>query len=649
MYICRVRKINWYVGYLPALLLRIGIVLLFYFFSRIIFLAINADLLLSEGNREGFGYWFQLITGAIRFDMVAIALINTPYLFFSLLPFSFRANGRYQHLIQLVLFYVPNMLAFGFDYIDVVYSRFTQKRMTFDVFRFVGGEDGIISLLPPFIRDYWYLFLLYAGMMVLFVFINNKIKIKEKYWDKAYMKFSFPHLMIFFGLMAGFLVASRGGFQLRPVSIVTASHYAAPRHYSLVLNTPFTLIKTIGRPGIDRKSYFNEQERKNLYEPVYQPFLKGSFTPKNVVVIVLEGFSLEYSSHLNPRREKSLTPVLDSIGKMGIMLPAYSNGTRSMEGIPAVLAGMPTWMNSEYLTSNYSENRITSLPSLLKEKGYCSAFFHGGKNGTMNFSSFTRIAEFDYYYGKNEYNNDRHYDGTWGIFDDYYLPYCADQLDTLPSPFFAGIFTLSSHHPYTLPSHYLEQHPVGERSMTESVQYADWALGLFFKAAAEKEWFTNTLFVITSDHAFSYSDDPLYQTRMGRYAIPFVLYSPGGQLPEACRPFAQQVDILPTVLDLLHYPERSFSFGKSLFDTLAPSWAVNYLNGTYQMITEKYVWIYDGEELCAVYDREADPFMKENRKEEILLPHEEPDFLKAVMQTYNNGLIENRLTVKKYP
>ena len=177
--------------------------------------------------------------------------------------------------------------------------------------------------------------------------------------------------------------------------------------------------------------------------------------------------------------------------------------------------------------------------------------------------------------------------------------------------------------------------------MKESIKYADWALGRFFAAASQKSWFTKTLFVLIADHA-SQSENPLFRTQRGRYAIPLVLWHPEKSIAEVGKPFAQQVDIMPTILDILHYQEEAFVFGKSLYDE-TPSFAVNYRNGIYQLITEKYSLFFDGNQPTAWYDITTDALMQNNKPILSDSVHRELNFLKAFIQTYNQTLLENRI------
>lgn len=629
-----------------VLLLRLGIVLLFYFLSRLLFILFNHQLFLGQSHSTV--YWLNIFLGGIRFDLATVFVINLLFLFFSLLPFRFTQRVTYRKVNTILLYYIPNIVAFSADYIDMVYSRFTQKRMTFDVFRFIEAGDGFTELIPQFLSDFWYVFVVYVVMMILFVCINRLIKTNDVPLYYSTKHFVILRTLLLIIMSSVSVVAIRGGFQLRPIGITTASHYADMQHCVIVLNTPFTLFKTMDDVTLEPKNYFEEQELKTIYQPIYSENHDACLKTDNVIVIILEGVTAEYSACLNSQLNQSFTPNLDSIAHHGKMIKTYANGTRSMEGIPAVIAGIPSLMDNEYITSLYADNIITSLPMILSKYGYQSAFFHGGKNGTMNFDSFAKTAKYDYYYGKDEYNNNADYDGHWGIFDDKFLYYFVNQLDTFLNPFFASIFLLSSHHPYTLPNTYKERFSIEEENMKTCVAYSDWSIGEFFKEASKKSWYQNTLFVIISDHA-SKSEDPYYNTLIGKYEIPMIWFHPSDTFPPISRPFAQQVDVMPSIIDYLNISDTVFSFGHSVFDNdTASVFAVNYLNHSYQLITTYYVLEFDGSNLTALYQRETDKYLENNILNKVPTPEASLNLLKAFIQTYNNSLINNQLIINRY-
>ena len=178
---------------------------------------------------------------------------------------------------------------------------------------------------------------------------------------------------------------------------------------------------------------------------------------------------------------KGYTPFLDSLIKESLVFTnAYSNGYRSLDAIPAAITSIPCLMDDPIITSVYSNNTFTTLPNLLKEKNYYSAFFHGGTNGTLGLDGFAKLLGFQDYFGRTEYNNDDDFDNYWGIYDEPFLQFMNKKLDEFPQPFLVMEFTLSSHYPYSMPSKYENTFKEGSLKIHRVVRYTDNALRHFF-------------------------------------------------------------------------------------------------------------------------------------------------------------------------
>jgi len=635
---------KFYLSQYSALILRIVLVLLFYTFARALFFTFNTTYFIVPEDETKVAYFFKVFFGGMRFGVSAVFYVNIVYIFFCIIPFTFRNNGLYKKITGFLFYYFLNIIVFAFDYIDIIYFRFTEKRMTFDIFRFAQTEGGFLRLIPVFLRDYWYLFLIFIVMIALFIWAASHIIARSK----KYQSFSFGWFCknLFYASLVGgvLLLGIRGGFQWYPLTLAMAAQYAKTGNDAFVLNTPFSIITTSKSNPIRSVQYFDEQTLKTIYTPVRQYDTETEFLNKNVVIIILEGFSAEYSRLFNPKLPESYMPHLDTLAQKGSPLLSYSNGMRSMEAIPAIIAGIPTLMHNEYLTSNYAGNNISGLPAILKTKGYTSAFFHGGYNGTMKFDSFANLAGFDYYYGADEYGDKKDHDECWGIYDEPFLQYALQQIDSMRHPFFAALFTLSSHHPYNIPDNYKKMlnNPKQETGIFESVLYADYALHKFMEEAEKHRWFKNTLFVFIPDHTSLPVES---SSRLKRHEIFSIYYAPGDSLPEFQLPFSQQIDVMPSVLHLLNYPNPFFSFGNSVFHT-GNAFSISYSNGTYQFITEQKVLIFNGDSLIALHDRNRQPTKNLLGKKEI--PHEDYNLMRAIIQTYNTALIENRLTLRRY-
>jgi len=635
-----------------VLIIRLAIILDLYWMSRLLLWVFNP----SYFSGLGFSGFFEVLFYGLRFDISALMMVNLPIIFLCLLPFNFTYNKIYQQITSFI-FYLFNSIALAANFIDIIYFRFTLKRTSGDIFNYFANEDSqFLGLIPQFIFDFWYIFLLWLAFIFLMIFSCKKIQPELKTSSKS--KIKVYSLRIIFSLLFLFIsiIGIRGGFQLKPISIIQAGQYAEGKNLTLILNTPFSIIKTINQKALKPVKYFaNEDEAIRIYSPehkVVSDSLSEEFNALNVVIIIMESFSSEHISALNPEPDpeysggdyKGYTPFLDSLIYESLAFNGFANGKRSIEGIPAILSSLPALMNYDFITSIYSGNKVSSIANLLKNKAYTSSFFHGGTNGTMGFEAFTKMAGFDKYYGRSEYNNENDYDGKWGIYDEEFFQYFANELNKTKKPFLSVFFSLSSHHPYSIPEKHKNKFKKGKLEIHESIGYSDYSLAKFFISASKMPWFENTLFVITADHT-SENYYPQYQTMLGNYSIPIVFYRPNSELKCFTKQIAQQIDIMPSVLSFLNFDKDYIAFGKDLFNEQTDNFAVSYLNENYQIIKGDNVLSFNGKESVSLHNYKLDNLLKNNLIEkEDSVRNEMETFLKAIIQQYNDRIINNNLT-----
>ena len=169
------------------------------------------------------------------------------------------------------------------------------------------------------------------------------------------------------------------------------------------------------------------------------------------------------------------------------------------------------------------------------------------------------------------------------------------------------------------------------------------AIGKFFQTASRQPWFKNTIFVLTSDHT-NLSNHPEFQSDLGGFCSPIIIYAPDGSLTPAIEDkVAQQIDILPTVMGMLNYPKPYCAFGIDVLQTAGKdTWAVNYLNGIYQYVKYGYVLQFDGQKTKAIY-RLDDRLMQRNLKGRVDVEQKMVRELKAIIQQYMERMTQNRL------
>ncbi len=410
--------------------------------------------------------------------------------------------------------------------------------------------------------------------------------------------------------------AIRGGDfkkSTRPINMVDANrHVNSSIQAGIVLNTPFCIIRTINKKSVKKVEYLSNEEVIQLVKPIKQYDRKVHKKP-NVVLIIIESYGREYSGAFNPDTKikdyKSYTPFVDSLAQHSLIFTnAYANGYKSIHGMSSILSGIPSFKDA-FTSTPYANQKIESLVSVLENFGYHTSFFHGAENGSMGFLGYSNILGIDKYFGRNEYNNDTDFDGYWGIWDEPFLQFMKEKLDEEKEPFFSTVFTISSHEPYIIPEKYKETFPEGDIIMHKCVRYTDYALRRFFDEAKKEHWYNNTLFVLVADHA-NLIYYPEYRKALNINTIPILFYHPDGRYIGINNLLAQQIDIYPTIVDMIGFNKPFRSWGRSLISDQEEPFIVRY-SGYYYYFYDKYVCCFDGEKLIGFYELN-DKAMKNN-------------------------------------
>lgn len=619
---------------------RLVFVLLLFTISRFVFFILNHSYFSDPGTWET----VKLFIAGTHYDIAAVLAFNILFIILYLLPGSYSFHRKF-HSIMKILFIVVNGIILASNFADCEYFKFVNKRTTADILPYIFLSDDLVTMMPRFIRDFWYLFMIwFTAIFALWYFYPKQVKPgggEQIPW------FTYIYQGLFSILLLGIFLIGFRGVRLKPLRIIDAARYTETRNIPLVVNTPFTILKTVGMKQLTEKNYFSEDEIKSLFNTVKNYSSNEDFSPQNVVLIIMESFSKEYVGALSGK--EGYTPFLDSLVQHSLVFQnAFANGNRSIEAMPSIIASLPTLMTSSYVSSGYATNNINTLASLLKDKGYHTSFFHGGSNGTMGFDNFAHAAGIEEYYGMNEYGKNKDFDGNWGVFDEEFLQFHARKLNTFKQPFFSSVFTLSSHHPYTIPEKHERKFTTGSLKILEAIGYTDFALRRFFKTASEMPWFENTLFVITADHT-AQALKPEYKTNLGQFRVPIIFYHPADSTLRGMKNLiTQQLDIMPSVLDYLNYPEPFISFGNSVFQAGENHIAFIFQNGIYQLIENGYTLFYNQNEgPISFYNFETDPLLKNNILEASQIRSQEMvKKLQSVIQVYNRRMIRNEMVVK---
>lgn len=608
--------------------------------------------LLNSGHFhiDGFGEWAGIVWGFLRFAMATLTLVLVPFIVMNLIPSNIRWKGWYR-ILSDCLYLIPVLVVVVVNQIDVAYFQFTYRRMSSEMFAYMGVGGDMGNLIPKFLVDYWPVSVSGVAIIALLLLCSHKTVFP------ALNEYGINRRNDYIGLGVGLLLTFffvRGGAQRHFIELNDSARYCQMKNAPLVLNSPYNIIRTLGVADLTKLDYMSDDEAAALFNPQFTPlaatggsgisygdFRAGAgqvayvgsdsltyYRGKNVVIIILESFSQEYMGCYNDSLEVSFTPFLDSLASKSLLFQGRSNGKKSIESIPSVMASLPTLMDRPVLMSNYKKNDIVGLPMLLKKHGYNTAFFHGAYNGSMGFDAFCKKIGFDAYYGRNEFGDETYYDGTWGIFDEHFLHYMALQLTRTPEPFFAGVFTISSHHPYTIPEEYKGKLRKGNHPILECVNYSDMALRKFFATASAQPWYDNTLFIIMADHP-AQALSPEFNDYGPWYRIPMIVFDPQHPTGQRSKRIVQQSDIMPTLIDYLGYNEPCICFGNSVFQQ-KEGWQIAYGCGYHQLVTNEGVALLE-ETKSRTFEQDGNGKL---------------GLLKAVLQQYSQRMIDNQLQAK---
>ncbi len=627
---------------------RLLILLVFYALFRLLFYWFNADMFSGLTFTE----LLTIFYGGYRFDLIGILYLNFIYFLIVLLPFQFIYNSKVQSVLNYIFIGI-NILGFAANTIDTAYYPYTLKRSTGSIFKEFKNEEGLVSVFLNGVLDFWQVTILFLLLSVLFVFIIYRLKIQKS--NLKPLHFYALHTALLPLLIFLMLTGIRGGFgrSTRPLAINNAGQYVkSTKDMAIVLNTPFSVIRTLRQRTFTLRKYYTDEQLEQLFSPIHRASpRKQSPQRKNVVILIMESFSRQHSGKLNPKLEngnyEGYTPFLDSLMDHSLTFTnAYANGRKSIDAIPSIMAGIPTF-GTHYVISNYSTNKLKGLGNILNEHEYDLAFFHGAPNGSMGFNAFMNLAGYKKYFGKTEFNDDRFYDGTWGVWDEEFLQFMIKENNKLKEPFSSVFFSISSHHPFDVPERYKGNFKEGPLKILKCVGYSDFALKQFFKTASKMSWFKNTLFVITGDHgSVSYFKE--YKNDIGDFAVPIIFYTPDGSLKGFDNRVAQHADIFPTIIDYLNIDTPYFSFGSSLLNDESKGLAFYSYRGSQLFIKDSLAIRFSNDKFTALYNYLSDPFLTTNLiKEEMAQKSEMKSLFKAILQQFNNRMIRNELTVQE--
>uniref|UniRef100_A0AAU6WN58 Sulfatase-like hydrolase/transferase n=1 Tax=Chryseobacterium endophyticum TaxID=1854762 RepID=A0AAU6WN58_9FLAO len=588
-----------------VLLYRIFLAYFFYQIARFLFWFFNRGLIKIDSVSE----YFSLAYHGIAFDTTAILYVNALFILLSLIPIVVNTRKGYQKFL-LWLYFITNGIAYAMNFGDFVYFKFSQMRLTSAAIQVAKHENNMFRVFMASIIQNPFILLWFMMLMALWIFLYKKVKVKEQKPVKLVPYFIWSVLVLCTTAVLA-VGGIRGDFKhsTRPINLVDANRFVKlPAQGNVVLNSTFSFLRTLNTNNF-KEVYFVDQKFIDENIHPYKLYDRNVVDKPNIVIFIVESFGREYSGAFNKDKKikdyVSYTPFIDSLANESLIFPnTFANGRQSIHGMSSVLAGIPS-LTDAFTSSPYSNQKIQSIVSVCNDMGYDTSFYHGAPNGSMGFLGFGNILGFQHYFGKTEYNNDQDFDGIWAIWDEPFLQYFAKNVGK-KQPFMATVFTASSHHPFKIPEKYQGKFKKGKIVMHEPIEYMDYAVRKYFETAKKQPWYHNTIFVFTGDHT-NEMYYPEYEKAMNRFAVPLILYSPNPEyhLKGVNQELAQQIDIYPTLADLIGYNKKIRSWGRSLVSEKQYPPIIANSDGTVeQFIIGNYIYRFDGKQVVGIFSKD---------------------------------------------
>jgi len=516
----------------------------------------------------------------LLFDASIITLVTGGPLLLMLLPFRLAHHRHWlsfwtwANFVLLALFL---LLLAG----DIVYFGFVHRHAGPEIIALGGDVDLMLDMA---IGSYWWALLLFLAACVGLFFLWRRL---FRHADAEVGRF-LPRLAILLIALLSVAMLIRGGLGRKPLDIVDAFVEGRPSAAYLSLNGPFAMSRALLNTHNVKTDFFAWDEAvRRTQEQVLAPgerLLAGDEYPllrarttttarkPNVVVLMLESWDAAHVDTL--RRAMNLdpfgvTPNFDALARQGLLFTRfYANGERSMDGLAALVAGIPTLPGTAYLGMGMEQNRMAYLGHMAKQEGYEPIFLQSSKRGSFHVDSIAAMAGFTRYLGSEDIPATGHSKNITerGAWDHDTFQEANKLFEQAKKPFVGFVFTASTHLPFQSPGERWQKFPPDslEHRFLNSLYYADWALGEFIAAAKKSGYYDNTIFILTADHVSGFAgksgDVP------SLHHVPLLVVAPGLK-PGITARTGGQVDVIPTLAQLAGWRSSQAGLGHSLLDT----------------------------------------------------------------------------------
>lgn len=541
----------------------------------VVFTALRLGLALFVGTAAvPVALWPGIFLKGLMFDLAVLALAVVPVLIYeAVLPNSWRRQG-WHRLVRTVWFWFSLMVMLvaaaseitfwiefstRFNFIAVDYLIYTQEvigniRQSYPIPAIMLGLATLAALLTVALRR----FLHGAGDQVFSKRQRLAAVVAAIVLPTASLQLTNVDQMQGLGNAYADELSGNGLFTLA----------AAMRRNELDYDKFYRTMPQAQADAILKKL---DVERQSLSEALHPPLGEDPASdpvpfkrrPKNVVLISVESLSAAFMDTYGST--KHLTPRLDAMAREGMMFEhLYATGTRTVRGLESLSLGTPP-VPGQAIVRRPNNEHLATLGEVLKPQGVDSFFFYGGYGYFDNMNAYFDANGYKVIDRTDIPKANVLFENVWGVADEVLFTHAIKTLTAqarADKPFLAHIMTTSNHRPYTYPDGRIDIKSPGGRD--GAVKYTDYAIGKFIDDARSQPWFKDTLFIIIADHCASVAGKT--KLPVDGYHIPLIFYAPDFVPPSVYKPVVSQLDLAPTIVELMGYSGDDHFFGRAFFE-----------------------------------------------------------------------------------
>ncbi len=310
----------------------------------------------------------------------------------------------------------------------------------------------------------------------------------------------------------------------------------------------------------------------------------------NVLIILMESFSANAVGAIGG--DSAITPNLNRLSREGVLFTnMYANSFRTDRGIVSVLNGYLAQPTTSIMKYPAKSQTLPSIAKSLTDEGYVADMLYGGD------INFTNMQSYFFSSGYSRITADRDFPLTnrlskWGANDDVTFRHLFEDIKSRDNqtPWLSTFLTLSSHEPFEVPYHRLDEMGL----YPNSVAFTDSCIGDFIDKLKELPVWKNTLVIFVSDHGYPYPKDVVnYEPR--RYHIPMLWIGGAVKEPVVIDKYANQTDLAATLLGQLGIGHDAFIFSRNILSPDYPEYAFYTYSNGFGFIDSTGVSVYDNE------------------------------------------------------